>query len=68
MIAPIKTTLPNPADMMKGQRDAPMTEVQASKLSSLCHELDEPFDSQLTQWQAGKRIAALEEMRDDKAA
>ena len=42
--------------------DAPMTEVQAVKLRTLCDKLDEPFDGNLTERQASKRIAALEEI------
>ncbi|ROU03576.1 DUF3072 domain-containing protein [Histidinibacterium lentulum] len=42
--------------------EAPMTDVQRQKLRELALEADEPMDGELTQLQAQKRIAALEEM------
>ncbi|EAR52035.1 hypothetical protein OG2516_13459 [Oceanicola granulosus HTCC2516] len=42
--------------------DAEMTAVQATKLRELSEAANEPFDGQLTQLQAQRRIAALEEM------
>ena len=41
-----------------------MTEKQAVQLRELCAELDEPFDDSLSERQAARRIAAMEEMAD----
>jgi uncharacterized damage-inducible protein DinB len=43
--------------------DEPITEKQAAQLRQLCEELDEEFDGNLTEVQAKKRIAALQEMK-----
>jgi len=45
--------------------DKPMTEVQAVKLRELADRTGEPFDGNLTQVQAQKRMSALEEMLED---
>ncbi|QQA43305.1 DUF3072 domain-containing protein [Pelagovum pacificum] len=42
--------------------DAPMTEEQAAQLRDLCDRAGEPMDANLTQMQAQKRIAALQEV------
>lgn len=42
--------------------EAPMTDVQRQTLRELALEANEPMDAELTQTQAQKRIAALEEM------
>ena len=44
--------------------EKPMTEVQAVKLRELAARADEPFDGNLTERQADRRIAHLEEYLD----
>lgn len=60
--------IPARKDIAEGpdrQGDAPMTDVQAVRLRDLAERTGEPFDAQLTQRQADRRIAALEEMARD---
>ncbi|MEL6959279.1 MAG: DUF3072 domain-containing protein [Pseudomonadota bacterium] len=54
----------NLASDRKIDEDKPMTEVQAAKLRELCDELGEDYDAALNQYQAAKRIAALEEIKN----
>lgn len=44
------------------QDDEPMTSETATRLRELCEKLDEPFDGNLSERQALRRIAALEEI------
>ncbi len=43
----------------------PMTGAQASYLKTLCEEVGEPFDAQLTKAEASKRIDLLRRKRDE---
>ncbi len=45
--------------------DDPMTGAQASYLKTLCEEVGEPFDPQLTKAEASKRIDLLRHERDE---
>jgi hypothetical protein len=42
-----------------------LTEVQAVELRELCEQLGEPFDAELTRWQAEVRIRALRARLDE---
>lgn len=45
-------------------KEAPMTEVQAAQMRALCNELDEPFDTSLSEYDAQRRIIALKEVAE----
>ncbi len=53
----------DPDDWVTG--DEPMTGAQASYLKTLCEEVGEPFDAQLTKAEASKRIDLLRHKRDE---
>ena len=44
--------------------DAPLTDTQAIALKDLCHRTGEPYDGNLTQVEAARRIARLHEIHE----
>jgi uncharacterized damage-inducible protein DinB len=52
------------AEAKRHEQGQPMTPEQSATLRTLCEELGEPFDGQLTRWQAAERIDYLKSVRD----
>ncbi len=68
MMAPIKVSLPETEAMTEGDPDRPMDAEQRARLKVLCDQTGEEYDDSLTDEQAMRRIAALEEIHDLKGS